>query len=230
MQHLVKKKVGDTKLHYLIQYTKGDVQELMRSFLIMKDGFKEAMRLLEKRYGKPYIIATAYITRLVSGPIIRSDDGEGLQKLAINLTSCVNTLKELGCLAKLESLDNLKKLIDRLQHRLRVSWRDEIDNIIQKDNHDVNIQDISEVVTAKARATAIGGQEKNYSKDRKPTNSKKINYAVNSDSKQQQLKCILSSETHWLSRCEQFMKKSVESRLKFIQKKHICRNCHRTFC
>ena len=203
-KHLVVEKAGNdsTKLHYLIQYTKGDAQELMRSCLIMKDGYNRAMSLLEERYGRPYIIATAHVKRLVDGPVVKAEDEEGLRKLSINLMSCVNTLQELGCLAKLEAPDNLRKIIERLPYRLRSSWRDKVDRIIQKEERDVNIKDISEFVTAKARATTHPVFGVIATSNVTDKTRKSVNYAVEVDAVKRN--CYLCSGTHWLSRCDKF--------------------------
>ena len=45
---------NSARLYYLIQYTQGDVKELMKSYLSMKgeEGYAEARRLLKRRYGQ----------------------------------------------------------------------------------------------------------------------------------------------------------------------------------
>ena len=60
------------RLYYLVQYTSGEVQELVSSCLSMKpeEGYQEARSLLKKRYGQSYRIATAYVGKLTNGPPI----------------------------------------------------------------------------------------------------------------------------------------------------------------
>ena len=69
-QNLIELKTSSssTRLYYLIQYTSGDVKELMRSCLSMKpdEGYKTAQALLKSRYGQSYRIATAYVKFLRS--------------------------------------------------------------------------------------------------------------------------------------------------------------------
>ncbi|XP_033122716.1 uncharacterized protein LOC117121587, partial [Anneissia japonica] len=190
----------------------------------MKNGYAKAMSLLEERYGKPYIIATAHVKKLVDGPVIKPEDGESLQKFSINLLSCVNTLEELNCIQKLDAPDNLRKIISKLPYRIQSSWRDKVDQIIQKENRDVTIKDIADFVTAKARATThpvfgvIGSKDKNVKQ-----NIKGINYAVEVETFQR--KCSLCSGTHWLSRCGKFKQTSVPARLEFVRQKRLCMNC-----
>ena len=62
---------NSARLYYLIQYTQGDVKELMKSCLWMKgeEGFAEARRLLKRRYGQDYKIAASYVDRVTTGPM-----------------------------------------------------------------------------------------------------------------------------------------------------------------
>ena len=60
---------NSARLYYLVQYTSGEVRELMRSCLAMKpeDGYQEARTLLKDRYGQSY-----RIPRMLKGsPIYR---------------------------------------------------------------------------------------------------------------------------------------------------------------
>ena len=61
-----------------------------------EQGYNEARRLLKERYGQTYKITAAYVQWLTEGPSIRSEDGDALVKLSTQLTSCTNTLKEIG--------------------------------------------------------------------------------------------------------------------------------------
>ena len=120
----------------------------MRSCLCMREqeGYTEAKRLLKARYGRNYKIAAAHVKRLTEGPPIKSEDGTALQQFSMQLTSCVNTF------GKLDNPDNLKKIIDPLPNNFRLKWRDTVDRIIEREDRDVTVKDITEFVTAKARA------------------------------------------------------------------------------
>jgi hypothetical protein len=87
-----------SRLYYLLQYTSGDVQDLMRSCLPIspEEGYKEARRLLKTKYRRNYQIATAYVERVTNYPAIKSEDGESLQRFSIMLTTCKNALKQIG--------------------------------------------------------------------------------------------------------------------------------------
>ena len=62
------------RLYYLVQYTAGDVQELMQSCLAMdsEKGYREARKLLTKHHGQPYRIAWACVEPVTNGPTNKS--------------------------------------------------------------------------------------------------------------------------------------------------------------
>jgi len=112
------------RMYYLVQYTAGDIQELMRSCLAMdsEEVYREARKLLAKRYGQPYKIASAYVEHVTNGPAIKAEDGAALQSFSALLTTCKNTLNEIGYLSKIENPDSLKKVVARLPFSLRQKW------------------------------------------------------------------------------------------------------------
>ena len=97
----------------------------MISCLSMQEqkGYTKAKRLLKARYERDYKIATADVKQLIKGPPIKSEDGTALQQFLIQLTSCINALKEIWYLVptKLDNPDNLKKIIHRLPYNFQLN-------------------------------------------------------------------------------------------------------------
>ena len=129
-----KTKSSNTKLYYLVQYTSGDVQELMRSCLSMQpdEGYREVCRLLKERYGQNYKISSAYVTRVTNGPPINHEDGQALRKFSTLFASFKNTLREVGYLKKTENPDSMQRVTERLPLPLRQRWRDVADDITKQ--------------------------------------------------------------------------------------------------
>ena len=142
-----------SRLYYLVQYTAGDAQELTRSCLAMDSdrGYQEARKLLAKRYGQPYKIASAYVDRVTNGSAIKAEDGTALQSFSVLLTSCKNTLSDIGYLSKIENPDSLRKVVARLPFNLRQKWRDVADDITERKAREVTFADIASFVEMKAR-------------------------------------------------------------------------------
>ncbi len=137
-----------TKLFCLVQYTSGEVKDLMRSCLIMKpeEGYTEARRLLKEKYGQSYRIATAYVDRVTEATPIKSEDGTALQTFSVLLISCRNTLKEIGYLNKIENPDCLIKIIEKQSFSLRQKWRERADDITNNKEREINFDDIVELM------------------------------------------------------------------------------------
>ena len=241
-EHLVERKTSSpsARLYYLVQYTSGPIQELMRSCLSMREqeGYTEAKRLLKARYGRNYKIAAAHVKRLIDGPPIKSEDGTALQQFSIQLTSCVNTLKEIGYLGKLDNPDNLKKIIDRLPYSFRLKWRDTVDRIIEREDRDVTVKDIMEFVTAKARAAThpVFGKVVNERPVKLPVAKPRrqaSGFSIQAQGKPPSYKtppndlpqCTMCRERHWLPRCSKFRRQSLQERQKFVDEKKLCSNC-----
>ena len=73
-ENLIESKTSSpsTSLYYLLQYTSGQVQDLVRSCLAMQDdrGYEEARKLVAERYGQSYKIA--YVDRVINDQPIRT--------------------------------------------------------------------------------------------------------------------------------------------------------------
>ena len=244
-----KTKNSSTRLYYLVQYTSGDVKELMRSCLSMQpdEGYQEARRLLKARYGQKYKIATAYVNRVTNGAPIKHEDGEALQKFSVLLTSCKNTLKEIGCLSKIENPDSLQRVVERLPFQLRQRWRDVADDITSNKQREITFEDIARFVESKARALNhpvfgnVSGELKSQGKDskkRKPRHGDTFatqgdehvsegnkDSPARADPTTATSKCHLCKGDHRLTRCREFKKQSVEQRLTFVRKRSLCENC-----
>ena len=123
------------RLYYLLQSTSRHVQDLVWSCLPMRDiGYTEARRLPAERYGQPLKIATTYVDHVINAQPIHAEDGPALQRFSILLTSCTNTLNEIGYLNSLENPESLRKIVDRLPYLLRLKWRDVVDTIDKCNN------------------------------------------------------------------------------------------------
>ncbi|KAK2561883.1 hypothetical protein P5673_015280 [Acropora cervicornis] len=75
------------RLYYLEQYTTGDVKELVRSchHLAPDEGYPEARRLIEKKFGDNFRIAFAYESKALNWPPVKSEDGSALSRFLVTL-------------------------------------------------------------------------------------------------------------------------------------------------
>ena len=245
-ENLIDKKTTSesARLYYLVQYTSGEVQELVKSCLSMSEdsGYRTARALLQKSYGSSYKIASAYVEKLSSGPAIKAEDGEALKRFSIALTGCKNTLTEIGYLNKLENPDTLRAIVLRLPFGLRQKWRDVADNITETQNREITIADLSNFVSAKARAAthAVFGDISSQplqslgssgARRRSPLPTKSSfgtqveasQENIERQSNQSARKCPLCSSDHWLSQCSYFKEKSLAARWEYVNSESVCK-------
>ena len=163
-KHLVEQKTlrASAHLYNLVQHTSGPVQELMKSCLSMQEakGYTEARRLLKEKYGQNYRVAAAHVKQQTEGSSIKSKDWAALQQFSIQLTNCVNTLKEIGYINKLDNPDNLRKVIDRFPYGIGLKWRDTMDHIIERKERHVTVNDIYQFLNS-GKTTTINHQNLN---------------------------------------------------------------------
>ena len=150
--NLIESSSPNSRLYYLVQYTSGEVKELMQSCLSMdpREGYKAARALLKDRYGQSYKIATALINRVTKTPQIKSDEGPALQRYSVLLTSCKNSHKEIRYLNKIENPGTLQRIIGKLPLWLKQRWREKADHITKDLKREVTIEVIAEFVEEKA--------------------------------------------------------------------------------
>ena len=250
-ENLIERKTTSesARLYYLVQYTTGEVRELVKSCLTMnpEEGYREARSLLKQRYGQGYRIATAYVDRLTRVPPIKAEDNAALRRFSILLTGCKNTLREIGYISKAENPDTLKMIVNRLPYGLKLKWRDVADKITEKEGREITIEDLSDFVTTKARVathaifgdlsnqtplSAGGSKEKKRPPPLRPASSFGLQVGTKQEDgdtqkplNQTQRKCPLCSSNHWLSQCRDFKARSLNDRYKFVRSKGLCVNC-----
>lgn len=218
---------SSARLYYLVQYTSGDVHELMRSCLSMNhtEGYHEARRLLKERYGQDYKIATAYVDRVTTGPQIRAEKAEDLRKFSTLITSCKNALRDIGYLNRINNPDCLKKIVDRLPFDMKRRWRDIADDISESKRREITIEDIAQFIEKKARSalrpifgnisspnTSNQGKQQKLGNRSGGSSGRRSTFGISGEQKgdsrqsasRNRPQCPLCNTNHWLSQCIEF--------------------------
>lgn len=126
-EHIIESKTTDDedRLHFLIQYTRGLPQELVRSCQHMSPnrGYQKAKQLLKQHFGNEYRISCAYIEKALFWPSIKSEDPKALQAFALFLRSCCNAMEDLEFMEELDTVANMRSMALKLPYKLRERWR-----------------------------------------------------------------------------------------------------------
>ena len=141
------------RLYYLEQYTTGDVKELVRSchHLAPDEGYAEARRLIEKKFGDDFRIASAYESKALNWPPVKSEDGSALSRFSVYLASCKNAMKGSQYSSKFDQPDNIQKLIYKLPYNMKERWRRVVDDIMELQGRPVKFDDLVSFIDREAR-------------------------------------------------------------------------------
>jgi len=122
------------KVHYLRKYLGNEVREVVSNFFLIgtDDAYEEAKRLLDQRYGDPFVVANAFRDKLEKWPKIQSRDGYGLRRFSDFLKQCHTAMASVGSLSVLNDERENRKMLGKLPewllnrwNRFVVQWREE---------------------------------------------------------------------------------------------------------
>eukprot|EP00794_Sanderia_malayensis_P011533 gene11533-12724_t len=120
---------------------------------------------------------------------------------------------------------------------MRLRWRDVVDNIKERDNRDVTIEDVMDFFISKARSAThpVFGKVTNDNRPRpygdkpkRPSSPRAAGFATQAQPPRPQEgrpKCSICRSNHWISRCDKFRKHTLEERQKLVKDKKRCINC-----
>lgn len=92
------------------------MKDVIENYFLMsnEDAYDEAKKLLDQRYGNPFVIANAFRDKLENWPKINSRDGIGLQRFGDFLKQCHTAMQSIGSLNILNDDRENKKLLSKL--------------------------------------------------------------------------------------------------------------------
>ena len=112
------------KLLYLDRYVSGPAKEAISGMFLsaQETSFKEALKVLETRYGNEFAISTSFKQRYENWPTIKNGDGEGLRKLSDFLNQCVVAIKVIGQMSVFNEVDYQRRITDKLPNWMSLKW------------------------------------------------------------------------------------------------------------
>ena len=226
------------KLTYLEQFTSGAPRDIVRGCMFMKSGgYQEARRLLIKKYGNHDRVAASFIDRLMRWPFVKADDVSSLDRLAVEMRTCLNAVDSLmETNHELDHPKTMKRLLEKLPFTIQERWRREVDKLREMRGRSPVFSDLVSLVEVEARIasnTAFGRQVFNRKevptpKAEKPRETRtKCNYTSSRDAEMRET-CPLCKQTHNLDSCPAFARKSLPEREQFIRQQSLCFGCLKT--
>ena len=115
------------------------------------DLYGQAKALLKKRFGDPFKIANAYISKLTKWPSVKAKDGQKhLLQFAIALEQAKNAAIGLPCTDDLNTPEVLRQLWEKLPLCLRSKWTERASKIRSAQSRNATLSEFSKFVTEQA--------------------------------------------------------------------------------
>ena len=237
-QNNIANKLSDDglKLNYLIQLCCGKAKDAVANYVVVSNsaqGYKEALLELSTRYGRPHIIARAYIKEIVEGPPLTNDQS-ALSDLAHEMKKCSLTLNNLGYLADLNNSSNLLHIVRRLPNHIRNKWIERADVIIEQGS-EPTFDELTAFLMRRARISQnmygmdlSTNMKQSLHKTSRGTTGKTVMTTqstplVNERTTQGCKFC--DKPDHMLWTCDEFKNCTYNERLQFTRSKALCDNC-----
>ena len=130
-EEVIESKINEARgrLTRLIQYTSGEAKDLVKGCIYLKpnSGYKKAKELLEKRFGDPHRVLSAYRKELRLWKSIKPADAVALRKLYTFLVKTSDII-----INHFDSPDNICLVVSKLPGSLQDRWNRKVHQIHTK--------------------------------------------------------------------------------------------------
>ena len=229
---------ASNKLELRISSCSGQAREDIKDCIMVDSseiGYRAAQRILETNYGQSHIVVDAYVRTITEGPFIRSNNSEGLAKLASFMRNCLITCSGLAS-AGLDTQHTLGSVFKRLPKSLQEEFTSEASNKLENSKL-ITFKDLIGFVERHDRmdrsflgqpSPSRGDRKHDHDRRHEPVRKKKV-FTTFSKTKtetpaQQTPSRPKCKENHGIWRCSFFQKLSVQDRWKSMKLNRLCFN------
>ncbi|XP_067928361.1 uncharacterized protein, partial [Watersipora subatra] len=174
---LVDKRPGGAaeKLALLKSYLCLDIQKQISGYCTLgtTDAYREALNMLDEQFGDPFLIGAAFGRKLENWPRIPNQDGAALRNYVAFLKQCVASMEKIHTLQDLNTVKEIKKIIERLPNYLERKWIRESTKYQKKHSKFPKLQDLCDFLRIEVKVACNPlNNLKHY--DKPQTNSKTL--------------------------------------------------------
>ena len=254
-EHCIEEKTQSAKdcLYFLEQYTKGQPREMVRSCQHMPagSGYAMAKSLLQEHFGNSLKITSAYMDKVFSWPVLKSEDVQALQSYSFLLRSCCNALGEFESTYELDVPANMQAVIKKLPYKLREKWREVAYSLQERYRRRATFGDIVAFIERQVKMATdpLFGDLQDSSpavpkKEMRPAKSQSfpeprssfgttvdtVNSNVDTGLKRENgssvdVACLLCGAGHSLDTCRLLERKTHDEKMSFLREKRVCFGC-----
>ena len=208
------------KFNYLRNQLKGNALKSVQGLALTTANYKEALEILEKRYGRPSTIIRAHVKELLSLEKVSKMVPATLRKLVDQIEINVRGLRTLGVTSDSYAIFLNQIVLSKLPTSICLEWARKCDS------DEEGIQDLLEFLDKEIQSHEI----LNESCDDRTSNSSKAQTRYESAHVLQvvQRLCLFCHQSdHFISNCAKFMAMPPNERNGEVKRLKLCFNCLR---
>ena len=238
------------KIHYLRKYLSGSVKEVIENFFLLtsEDAYEEAKKLLEERYGDPFVIGNAFRNKLEKWPKIQSKDSVELRRFADFLKQCETAMGSVKGLSVLNDDRENRKMLLKIPEWLVNRWNRLVSQYKEKEKQFPPFKEFVSFIEKEAkiacdpvtslnslRLDQISNMDKLHSypkpsrghpwKGHSLLTEGKGNLKPEVGPRIEQKRCSFCQKTHDIDNCFKFLAKTLEERKAYAREKRLCFSC-----
>ena len=112
----------DVKLTYLKTLVTGKAKTAIAEFAYCGTMYKEALKTLERKFGQPLTVVSAYLDKLANVPPVKMHNSESIISYAATICSLVGVFRSLNYVQDLSSASLLGQAVQKLPSNLKEGW------------------------------------------------------------------------------------------------------------
>ena len=233
--------ISDTeRIHFLRRYVGGPAREAINGYFISRseNAYRDALRVLDDRFGNPFVVADAFRTKLQAWPRVPHRDGPALRSLSDFLVQCEAMSRDTNELKFLNDRDEVSKLSLKLPEQILGRWEREAVTSRKKKGRYPTFQEfvsfvqsesdiINDPIIAASRMAQRKGNANPPVKDNKHPRTH-VHMADSIPDDPPPAKCLFCKRPgHEISECRTFIKEEYDKRRDFVFKEGLCFGCLR---
>lgn len=127
---------AEEKFFYLRRYVSGAVKKALEGYFLLgtESAYGAAWKILEERYGNPFLIAKFFRDKLYAWPKVGPKDSLELRELVDFLQSCEAAIAQIKGLEVLNDCNENQKILAKLPDWLTSRWNREVLEIEESTN------------------------------------------------------------------------------------------------
>ena len=226
----------DVKLTYLKTLMSGKAKTAIAEFAYCGTMYKDALKTLERKFGQPQTVVSAYLDKLANYPPVKMHNSDSIISYSATVSSLVGVFRSLNYLQDLSSASLLGQAVHKLPPNLKEAWSM---NTIKRNLDRPTLIHFNDWLKEKAEAhermkaasskprseevpVATVTKTKTGTKVFAATTSNQGNGASKVKKEKQ---CVACKENHPLWRCAVFRRKTPTERTKLAAESKLCFSC-----